>query len=76
MADKNMENKALSDDELEGVSGGRQAQPLVLKGDKPKAGKTLQKGKAGKAGDLVYRDEKSDFDGKLLSGGIDGSRYC
>lgn len=76
MSEKDIENKVLSDDELDGVSGGTQAQTLLFNGDAPKAASAVQKGKAGKAKNLVYKEEKKDFDGKLLSGGFDGPTYC
>ncbi len=76
MNEKDIEKKVLSDEDLEGVSGGTQAQPLLFRGEAPKAASAVQKGKADKAKNLVYKEEKKDFDGKLLSGGFDGPTYC
>ena len=76
MNEKDIEKKVLSDEDLEGVSGGTQAQSLLFRGEAPKAASAVQKGKADKAKNLVYKEEKKDFDGKLLSGGFDGPTYC
>ena len=78
--------RELSLDEMDKVSGGTQASNLIFTGKSVKAVKTVQKGEAPKAGNLVHKvvtgsgqtkvlTEKEGLDGILLSGD-GGSDYC
>ena len=83
--EKDIELNALNEDELDGVSGGTQAENLLFTGKSVKAVSTVQTGAAPKAGGLVHKvkstgktktiAERDGLDGLLLSGG-DGPTYC
>ncbi len=68
-------NGALNDDALENVAGGLEAGNLLFTGKSVKASSTVQKGKAPKAGSLVYKETKSgtkEVEGKTFSGDVIG----
>ena len=73
-------NGALNDDALENVSGGVEASNLLFTGKTVKPAQTVQKGKPGKAGSLVYKESKKsakNVDSTLYSGDVtEKGTYC
>ena len=73
--------KELDDLELENVNGGTNIPGkdinLLMKGDKPKASSTVNKGAKKKASSLVLNAKNSDVDGKDIVGDFaDKSTLC
>ncbi len=77
--DNEIKNNELNMEELENVNGGlQQASNLLYTGkEKKKTSNALFDGKKKKASNLLYKEEKSSFDGKELSGDVLGKgTYC
>ncbi|MBQ3795005.1 MAG: hypothetical protein II842_01760 [Butyrivibrio sp.] len=70
MENKNLENAALDDDVLDQVTGGKKKVETLLykKTTSEVAAKTIYKGEAKKADNLLYKD-----DDRIK---LDGPRYC
>ena len=77
--DEILENKALDDDTLDEVIGGKNItgrETLLFKGTTKKAGNTLKTGEKNQASNLLYKEgtaDKAKIDGIQFD---EGTRFC